>query len=156
VIETQRLFIRPFTRADAEELLEIWGDPANERFIGEVSAPSSVAQVRAWVDEGMPWGVWEREGGALVGDCGLFFDEGHGEWELAYGFRRNRWGRGYASEAAEACVRHGFERMGLEKIVADVDPANAASVRVLEKLGFQQTGEKAGKVIYELTRETSR
>jgi RimJ/RimL family protein N-acetyltransferase len=151
VIETERLVIRPFTVDDAEDLLAVWSDPANERFIG-ATAPESVEDLRAWIESGMPWGVWERETGDLVGDCGLFFDDGHGEWELAYGFRRDRWGRGYATEAARACVRHGFDELGLDRIVADVDPANPASVRVLENCGFERAETQSdGKLLYAVT-----
>jgi RimJ/RimL family protein N-acetyltransferase len=140
VIETERLAIRPFTGEEREPLLALWLDPANERATHE--------QVRAWV-AGVPWGVWERESGELVGDCSLHFDPGFGEWELSYGFRRDRWGRGYATEAARACVRHGFEQLGIARIVADVDPANAASVRVLAKCGFERVGElEDGRLFY--------
>jgi RimJ/RimL family protein N-acetyltransferase len=95
------------------------------------------------------WGVRERETGELVGDCSLHFDDGFGEWELSYGFRRDRWGRGYATEAAGACVRYGFDELGLTKIVADVDLANVASARVLEKCGFERVGElDDGRLFY--------
>jgi [ribosomal protein S5]-alanine N-acetyltransferase len=154
MIETERLLIRPFTRADAEELLSIWGDPANERFL-RTSPPSSIAEVCAWFEKGMPWGVWERATSELIGDCALFTNE-DGEVELAYGFRRDRWGRGYASEAAAACVRHGFEQLNVHRIVADIDPTNGASRRVLEKLGFEHAGEQDGKALYALTRDSAR
>src|SRR5437870_3703497 len=135
VIETERLTIRPLAPGERGDMLALWFDPANER----ASPDAPPEQVRAWA-EGVPWGVWERESGELVGDCSLHFDTGFGEWELSYGFRRDRWGRGYATEAARACVRHGLETMGVEKIVADVDPANPASANVLEKCGFRQVG----------------
>jgi RimJ/RimL family protein N-acetyltransferase len=135
VIETERLFIRPFTADDGEALFAVWGDPANERFLG-TTPPRSVEEVQAWTQRGMPWGVWERETGELVGDCGLFPNE-DGDWELAYGFRRDRWGRGYATEAGEACVRYGFEQLDLPRIVADVPREHPASIRVLDKLGFR-------------------
>ena len=152
MIETERLVIRPPTDDERAAILALWFDPASERVPPDVASE----QVRAWVDA-VAWGVWERETGELVGDCGLFFDEGHGEWELAYGFRRDRWGRGYATEAARACVRHGFEELGLEKIVADVDPANPASVRVLEHCGFENAGQQAdGKLLYAVTRSSAR
>jgi len=148
VIETERLLIRPPTSGERAELLELWTDPANER----VTPDAPPEQVRAWA-EGVPCGVWERETGELVGDCSLHFDTGFAEWELSYGFRRDRWGRGYATEAARACVRHGFDVLGVEKIVADVDPANAASASVLEKCGFVRVGElEDGRLFYELTR----
>ena len=148
MIETPRLSIRPLAPADRAEMLALWSDPGNERV--EEDAPRE--QIRAWA-EGVPWGVWESESGALVGDCSLFFADEHGEWELAYGLRRDRWGRGYATEAARACVRYGFEELRLERIVADVDPANPASVRVLEKCGFERVGDGAdGMLLYAVTR----
>jgi len=148
VIETQRLMIRAPTTEEREQLFAFLSDPANER-IGPDAPPE---QIRAWAD-GIPWGVWERDTGELVGDCSLFFAQEHGEWELAYGIRRDRWGRGYASEAAQACVRHGFDELGLARIVADVDPANHASARVLEKCGFVRVRElEDGRLFYAVTR----
>ena len=144
MIETPRLVIRPFTAEEREHLLALWLDPANERVRGD----STPEQVRAWV-AGAPWGVWEREGGELVGDCSLHFDTDFQDWELSYGFRRDRWGRGYATEAARACVRHAFEQLGIARIVADVDPANAASRRVLAKCGFERVRElEDGRLFY--------
>ena len=89
----------------------------------------------------------------LVGDCTLAFDDDHGAWELAYGLRRDRWGMGYATEAAQACVRHGFEDLGLERIVADVDPDNIASIHVLEKCGFVRAAGTDMHPIYAVTRQ---
>jgi len=148
LIETERLLIRRLEPGDRQAMLELWSDPANER----ASPDASREQVRAWA-ENVPWGVWERETGELVGDCGIHFDAGFDEWELSYGFRRDRWGRGYASEAAQAWVRHGFEEMGIEKIVADVEPENLASARVLEKCGFARVGTlEDGRLFYAVTR----
>ena len=146
MIETERLVIRPLTSTDVEQMFEQWVDPANERIDFVPERPSD-GQVRRWIEG--TWGVWERETGELVGDCTLFFEDGIQQWELAYGFRRDRWGRGYATEAGEACVRYGFDVLGVEKIVADVDPQNPASAHVLEKLGFKKTGEVDGKLFYE-------
>jgi RimJ/RimL family protein N-acetyltransferase len=149
VIETERLTIRPVAPEERAAMFEHFSNPANER----VAPDAPPEQVRRWA-EGVPWGVWERKTGELVGDCSLHFDQTFQEWELSYGIRRNRWGRGYASEAAHACVRYGFETMGVAKIVADVDPTNPASMRVLEKCGFVRTGElDDGRLFYELTQE---
>jgi RimJ/RimL family protein N-acetyltransferase len=144
VIETERLWIRPPSEDERAELLALWRDPANARVEGEASD----GQLRAWV-AAVPCAVWERESGELVGDCSLHFDTGFGAWELSYGIRRDRWGRGYATEAARACVRHGLGVLGIERIVADVDPANAASRRVLEKSGFAFAGVLAdGRLLF--------
>jgi RimJ/RimL family protein N-acetyltransferase len=150
VIETERLLIRPPSDDERSAIHALWSEPANER----VTPDATAEQVTAWI-RGLPWGVWERESGELVGDCSLHFDTGFTEWELSYGFRRDRWGRGYATEAARACVRHGFDELGLEKIVADLDRENLRSVRVLEKCGFMRAGElEDGRLFYVVTRSS--
>ena len=149
MIETARLSLRLLEDEDRERLFELWSDPGNERLL----KPEPPEQIRAWID-GVRWGVFERETGELVGDCSLFFAEEHGEWELAYGLRRDVWGRGYATEAARAAVAHGFGLHGLARIVADVDPANVASVRVLEKCGFVQVSGEPPKLLYAVTRSS--
>ncbi|MHB8643421.1 MAG: GNAT family N-acetyltransferase [Gaiellaceae bacterium] len=150
MIETARLSLRPLDDDDRERLFALWSDPANERVLGAASP----AQIRAWIDD-VRWTVWERETGELIGDCSLFFAEEHGEWELAYGLRREAWGRGFATEMARAAVAHGFGLHGLARIVADVDPANAASVRVLEKCGFVHVGGEPPTLLFELRRSSA-
>jgi RimJ/RimL family protein N-acetyltransferase len=148
VIETERLVIRAPRAHERSQMFALFSDPANER----ASPGADAAQVRRWA-YGVPWGVWERETGELVGDCSLHYDRTFGAWELSYGFRRDRWGRGYASEAARAVVRYGFQTMRVARIVADVDPANPASARVLEKCGFVRMRElDDGRLVYMITR----
>jgi len=147
-VETERLVVRPLEPDERAEVLAQWSDLSNER----VPPDATAEQIRQWA-EGVPNGVWERESGELVGDCSLHFDEGFGEWELSYGFRRDRWGRGYATEAARAVVRYGFEELGIEKIVADVLPGKVQSMRVLEKCGFERVADlEDGRAFYVLTR----
>jgi [ribosomal protein S5]-alanine N-acetyltransferase len=148
VIETERLIIRAPRAHERAEMFSLFADPANER----ADPSADVAQVRRWA-YGVPWGVWERGTDELVGDCSLHYDTTFGAWELSYGFRRDRWGRGYASEAARAAVGYGFETMRVARIVADVDPANPASSRVLEKCGFVRVRElEDGRLFYAVTR----
>jgi RimJ/RimL family protein N-acetyltransferase len=148
LIETERLLIRVPRVHERPQMLSLFADPANQR----VAVDADPAQVRRWA-YGVPWGVWERATGELVGDASLHYDTTFGAWELSYGFRRDRWGRGYASEAAQACVRYGFETMRVARIVADVDPANPASSRVLEKCGFVRLRQlENGWLFYAITR----
>jgi len=87
-----------------------------------------------------PLAVIERAGGALVGDAGLQLLESGPDVELTYTLARAAWGRGYATEAATAILEWGFEALGLERVVAVADPANAASRRVLAKAGMRRLG----------------
>ncbi len=87
------------------------------------------------------WLATEKATGAVVGDCGLQPLEFRGpEVELGYRLGRRHWGRALATEAATVCLRTGFEELGLERIVAVAYPDNAASRRVLEKIGFRYEG----------------
>jgi RimJ/RimL family protein N-acetyltransferase len=147
VIETERLRMGPLSDGDREALIAIWLDHTNER----IHADDTEQQVRRWVEDGT-WGLWEQGTGELVGDCTLFFSDDHDGWEVGYGLRRDRWGRGYATEAVLACLRHGFDDLGLTRIVADVDPDNWRSMHVLEKCGFVRVEGTDAHPVYEVTR----
>ena len=77
--------------------------------------------------------------GYCIGYCGLSYVDGiggHPEVALGYRLARRYWGQGYASEAVKATVDYGFDVLGLERIVATIDPGNTASLRVAEKTGM--------------------
>lgn len=149
VIETDRLRIRLPREQDAATYFEIHSDPDVMRWLGGPT-PSSVEEEaerivrnRAMHEElGFTmWAVEEKDSGAVVGVAGIFRVENVGpEIEVAYHFRKDRWGRGYATEAARACLDYGFETVGLERIVGLVAPENVASARVLEKCGMTREG----------------
>jgi ribosomal-protein-alanine N-acetyltransferase len=86
------------------------------------------------------WALVERATGELVGDCGLFHLDSGPEIEVGYRLRRDRWGLGYATEAARASVAHGFEALGLDRVCGITHPANVASQRVLQKCGMRDQG----------------
>jgi RimJ/RimL family protein N-acetyltransferase len=93
-------------------------------------------------------GLWlAREGssGALVGFCGfLEIPAMHPEPQLVYALVERFTGQGYATEMARAAIAAARRHPGFERIVAGVDAANAASVRVLQKLGFRTIGVQPG------------
>ena len=62
--------------------------------------------------------------------------------EIGYLLHRDVWGQGFGSEAVAALLAHGFSHFGLSEAVADVDPDNTASLRLLAGLGFEETGRK--------------
>ncbi len=84
------------------------------------------------------WAVTDLQSATVMGDCGLILYAHKGP-EIELGFRLGKayWGKGYATEAARAWVAHGFGLLGLDRIVAATHPENAASQRVLEKVGMR-------------------
>jgi [ribosomal protein S5]-alanine N-acetyltransferase len=152
-IETARLRLRALrdTDAEAELLHRIYGDADTMRHVGGRGVPAAtVADTRrtlAWLLRHQAlhgfslWAIDERDGEPLVGVAGLLWAEGHGpDVEVAYLVRRDRWGSGYATEAAAAALEVGFGALGLERIVALAWPENDASRRVMEKLGMRPDG----------------
>jgi ribosomal-protein-alanine N-acetyltransferase len=73
----------------------------------------------------------------LIGFCGLQFVHKSSEIEVGFRFAKRCWGRGLATEAAQASVRYGFERLALDRIIGLTHPDNTASQRVLEKAGLR-------------------
>jgi ribosomal-protein-alanine N-acetyltransferase len=80
----------------------------------------------------------EKVSGEIVGACGFHFEAEGPEFELAYHFKPGHWGRGFATEAAQACVLYASETLHATKVIASVKTGNAESLRVLEKVGFKQ------------------
>ena len=72
----------------------------------------------------------------MVGYCGFQYLDETGEVEIVFAYLKEHWKKGFATEAANACFRFGFERLELEKIYAVIHPENAASQRVLKKTGM--------------------
>jgi ribosomal-protein-alanine N-acetyltransferase len=99
----------------------------------------------------------EKESGKFAGWCGLWELKENGEIEVGYAIAGEFWGKGYASESAAAFLEYGFNKLNLEKIVAVARPENAASRRVMEKIGmrFDYIGEFYGRdlVHYSITKE---
>jgi RimJ/RimL family protein N-acetyltransferase len=148
---TERLELRPFAPADLDDLLVVFGDPDVMRFVGsgrrpldrERLAESQGRVVEHWREHGFgPLAVVERATGRLVGEAGLQVLEGGPEVEVTYTLARAVWGRGYATEAARAVLAWGFAGLGLGRIVAVSYPQNAASLRVIAKLGMRPAGEQ--------------
>ena len=86
------------------------------------------------------WKLSPKEGGGLIGFCGLQPLPGTPDIEIGWWLARAWWGRGLATEAARAALGDGFERVGLSRIVAIAQPANTASIRIMLKLGMRHEG----------------
>ncbi len=150
-IETPRLDLWPLLPEDLAPMHYIWNDPLVRRYLWD-DEPVYVAAARACVQEserefaerGLSlFGVYLRGETGLIGCCGFRSLEGAQDTELMYSLLPEWWGRGLATEAAHACLRYAFEEVGLERVVAGADAPNAASLRVIEKLGMQPIGNIA-------------
>ncbi len=143
-VETERLLVRPFVPADATALFAVYGDPEVMRFIpggplADLDTVTAALETYAREQERRGFTFWalvERETGLVVGDIGFGVFEPSGEIELGWTLARDRWGRGYATEAASACLAAGLAHLGESRIVAIVDAENVASARVAERIGM--------------------
>jgi len=124
---------------DPEVMRFIPGGPcADEDAVRALLAGYAEAQTRAGFSS---WAVVERETGQIVGDAGFGVFEPTGEIELGYTLSRRFQGRGYATEAARACLAAGLRHFDVPRIIAAVDAENMASLRVAERIGMQRSEE---------------
>jgi RimJ/RimL family protein N-acetyltransferase len=168
VLETQRLILRPFKESDIEAAHVWFGDPEVFRFYtyGPYQSLEDTANrireyCRQFEKHGFgKWVVIDKAAGVPIGDAGLMLEEETDEVHVGYKIARSHWGQGIATEAAQEWVRHGFDSLGLKRIAAFIHPQNAASIRVVQKLGFSfcRYKREAGIdwSIYELLRTGSR
>jgi RimJ/RimL family protein N-acetyltransferase len=139
-VETDRLLLRPLAPDDWRAVHAYASDPGTMRYIP--GGALSQAQARALVageaaDEAHVAVVLKAEG-RLIGHMPFHPWFAPRIWEIGWVFDPRSHGRGYATEAATQLLRHGFEELGLHRIVATCQPENVASWRVMEKLGMRR------------------
>ena len=145
---TERLVLRGIVPGDATDLFAFRSDPVEQRYNDPPLRTLDEAQdlVRRLACEHREYGALHW-GVTLVGDdrvVGLLgYNEivtAHGRASLGYDLARRLWGRGLATEALTAVLDHGFDRLGLNRVEAHTDAANASSIRLLQRLGFWREG----------------
>ena len=150
IIETNRLLLRTFTLQDARLIYELNLDPDVTRYTGDPIQDIQHAQQvleqiilpqYALYNHGR-WAVHVKTELTFIGWCGLKTRPERNEIDLGYRFLKTAWGKGYATEAAFACLKYGFEKLNLQRIVGRAMPQNLASIRVLEKCGMQYVGDE--------------
>jgi RimJ/RimL family protein N-acetyltransferase len=150
-LETQRLVLRRFTEADADNLVNLDADPDVMRFVTG-GVPTSRDQIE---NEFLPaflgyyqryegfgfWAAVEKATGEFLG--WFHFRPGPdavpGEVDLGYRLRKAAWGKGYATEGSRALIARGFTEFGVQRVVAQTMAVNTASRRVMEKAGITVT-----------------
>ncbi|MBW4662388.1 MAG: GNAT family N-acetyltransferase [Drouetiella hepatica Uher 2000/2452] len=144
VLETKRLILREMAFYDVDDLFEVLSDPEAMQFYPQ---PFDRQMTQTWIERNVQrytqhgFGLWAlilKQTGKLIGDCGLIMQEVDGvdEIEIGYHIRCDLWGKGLATEAAQACRDYGFSQLGFDKLISLINPANIASRRVAEKNGM--------------------
>jgi len=150
VIETNRLLLRTFTEDDAVLIYELNLDPDVIRYTHDpikdlVHAAEILEKViipqYALYNHGR-WAVHVKATLEFLGWCGLKYLAELNEIDLGYRFKKEGWGKGYATEAAYASIQYGFEKIGLQRIVARAEIDNIGSWKVLEKCGMTYIGDE--------------
>jgi RimJ/RimL family protein N-acetyltransferase len=151
-VRTARLVLRVLIPADEGALFALWNDPAVGRYLWD-GRPVPLARIAAQIAESRH--AFARGGVGLytvrlasapdivIGAAGLARIGGQPEPELLYALRPELWGRGLATEAAAEVLRLALEVADLDLVRAGADPPNAASFRVMERLGMTPEGSAA-------------
>ena len=145
VLETERLILRQFSEEDAAFILELVNEPSFIQNIGDRGV-RKLADAMAYIRNG-PVASYAKNGFGLylvtlketnesIGMCGLIKRDSLDDVDIGYAFLPRFWSRGYAVESALAVKEYVKDVIGLKRMVAVTDPANEASIRVLEKIGL--------------------
>ena len=147
VLTTQRLILREMSSADLDDIAALLGDEYVMRYYPR---PKTRSEAQGWIDRNQEryrdhgfglWTVISRSTGEFVGDCGLALqrvdDSDTDEIEVGYHVRASLQGNGYATEAASAARDFASDRLGLDRLIALINPANLPSQGVARKIGLK-------------------
>ena len=166
ILETERLILRHLLPEDLDALAALYRDPEIRRYFPEGTLTTAETKEELeWFLHGHPtfpqlglWATLDKASGAFIGRCGLLpwtIDQ-RPEVEVAYLLDKAYWGRGLATEAAQAIAAYAFEKLKLTRLVCLIDRENAASMRVAEKIGmtFEKEGldEKGPFLLYAMSK----
>jgi len=149
ILETERLRLRRIRSTDVAALVALWCDPEVTRFMG---GPRDEGKLRDGLAEDVAdpfayeydlWPVEEKASGEVIGHCGLLEKEvdGRDEIELVYVFAKSAWGNGYAAEIGSALRDHALREKGIDRLISLIEPENAASERVAQRIGMRMERE---------------
>ena len=148
ILETVRLSLREMTQEDYPALCRILQDP---QVMYAYEHAFSDQEVQDWLDRQLEryarygfglWAVIEKLSGELIGQCGLTMQDWSGRevLEVGYLFRRDRWHRGFAAEAAIACKEYAFEKLQAPEVFSIIRENNFPSQHVALRNGMSVVG----------------
>ena len=146
VLETERLLLCQLSTEDADFILELLNEPSFIRNIGDRGV-RTIDDANSYILNG-PVASYAKNGFGLylvklketdesIGMCGLIKRDTLEDVDIGYAFLPRFWSKGYAFESAQAVKEYAKNTIGLNRLVAIVDPENDGSIRVLEKIGLQ-------------------
>lgn len=164
IFETERLYVRRFTKTDIESFYQLNNDPDIMVYIRK---PKSKEECTYFLMEniadyerspmGGRWALLEKESDRFVGSFAIIPLEGTDDWQIGYALLKEEWNKGYATEVVNGGIQYVFEKMKLPKIMAVTEPPNTSSQNVLNKTGFVPKSvfseNEEDLYLYELTAE---
>jgi ribosomal-protein-alanine N-acetyltransferase len=148
-LETMRLLLGRIQVSDSEALLGILGDDEVTKYYDDetfTNISQASDQIKFW-EKGFAnrrcirWGIIRKVESAIIGSCGYYgFHPRHMRASIGYELARPFWHQGIMSEALRAILYFGFQELNLNRVEAVIMPENIASIKLLEKLGFQNEG----------------
>lgn len=148
-LHTERLHLRKMQVSDSSSLFKIWSDPNVTRFMN-VSCFTDENQAKEMINlledlsqdrKAIRFSIIIKESNEIIGSCGYnSLDFENEKAEIGYDIAKSFWGRGYASEAVSSLLDFAFSSLKLNRIEAKVDPENANSIKLLQKLNFTFEG----------------
>lgn len=146
ILQTDRLLLREFEESDAPFILDLLNSEGWLRYIGDRGV-RDLAGAEGYLRKGPitsyrenGFGLWMvelLEGGIPVGMCGFINRDTLEDIDIGYALHPDHYGKGYALEAAQACMRYARHCLVLPRVVAVTDPGNESSIALLKKLGFR-------------------
>lgn len=157
IFETDRMIVREMGVHDFDSLFHLFQDPAVMQYYPHTKSEEETRQWILWTISNyrkFGIGLWileDKSTRSFIGQCGLVPRKIDGEVkiEIGYMLRKEWWGKGLATEAAEACKRHGFSHFKFTDIVSVIDSDNLSSIRVSEKLSmnFEKYIQRSDKIL---------
>ena len=143
LLDTDRLRLRMFREDDLTTYLKIFSHPEVCRYLGD---GNPIDRLEAWRQVAAILGHWqlrsyglwaveEKSTGTLIGRIGFIHPEGWPGLELGWSLAADQWGKGFATEAANACLNYGFSEFGFEHVISLIRPENLRSIAVAERIG---------------------
>ncbi|MGA3599438.1 GNAT family N-acetyltransferase [Lysinibacillus agricola] len=147
--ETARFIVRKAQENDCFDLFELYSDESVVKYIplAPFNSIEDAKHEMNWYEKifkeqiGLRWVIEDPTTKKVIGTCGfLHYEKAHNRIEIGYDLMPTYWGKGIMKETLESIIHFAFTKMNINKIEAKVEPENTSSLRLLEKLNFQQEG----------------